>query len=76
MGRSRATMLELVEQDRLILERLSSYLQAPRNEILRWALRWYLLDGPWPAHPTQDRSLLTDDIGPLVVGPMRKGGAA
>jgi hypothetical protein len=60
----------ILDEDTLaLLLRMKLYTDAPLSRIVRWAIRYYALHGPWHVGPDQDRDA---DLGmppPLEVGP-------
>lgn len=64
----RQTILELDQQDRDILDQLAVATGTSRAEVLRWALRFYALTGPWCA-TRRERLEQVGHLPPLSVGP-------
>lgn len=68
-------ILELEASDEAILRVMAGECGVSRAQILRWALRHYLLLGPWPKHPAQ-RHIFVEDlhVGPFGPKPCANGG--
>lgn len=69
MGKARPVVVELEPPDRKLLVDLARHLQVPRVQIMRWALRYYVLRGPWAAPGDDFHSKLMHEAMGLVVGP-------
>jgi len=68
MGRDRFP-LELLPEDHQILKELSEQLYATRTEILRWALRYYAVAGPWVDAGAGKVPCIRGRESVLVIGP-------
>lgn len=69
----RAQILELDPADELILRQLAGACRVPRARLLRWALRWYALIGPW-ADTAEERSAVLDGLAIGPTGPISERG--
>ena len=54
-------LLRLGPEDRRLLRGLAAHLGAPESQVLRWALRYYFVRGPWAARNVSRETLLGDD---------------
>lgn len=68
----RQIMLELTEPDDQLLRRIADHLGIPRVQVLRWALRFYALSGPWPQPGPRTRITVIGRQEALTVGPKRE----
>lgn len=59
----------LSDQDRWILDTLSQELGVPRAEVVRWAVRYYGLYGPWVTEADTLPGEILDRCKRLLVGP-------
>ena len=60
---------DLGELDTALLRRMAQFFEAKYSTIVRWALRFYALNGPIPPNWTGDRAALLDGFeGDFVVG--------
>jgi len=64
-------IVELRPEDRVILRRIADYMDASEADVMRWALRWYALRGPW-TDDVEERQIACEGCGPLCVGPRRE----
>jgi len=68
----RKILLELSQPDDLLLKRIAEALDVPRVQVMRWALRFYAMAGPWPANPVRHRRNVIGYTDHLVCGPQRQ----
>lgn len=62
--------VELRADDRQALARVAHAVQEPLTEVVRWAIRYYALKGPWPRLGEEQRGLvLGNDLKLSTVGP-------
>lgn len=67
-------ILELEAADEQILREIAGATRHTRAGVLRWALRWYLLGGPWAVSPEQRVAVVREcTVGPVGPPPMRGG---
>lgn len=59
----------LSEQDKWILDTVAMELGVPRAEVMRWALRYYALYGPWITPEDTLPGEILDRCKRLLVGP-------
>lgn len=68
----RTVVSELSDDDFGLLAAIADSAGVPRVEVVRWAIRYYTIHGPW----TEDSETRLDALGGarrLVVGPGREG---
>jgi hypothetical protein len=65
----KTVMLELEELDQTILAELRTGLESSGSDVLRWALRWYLLNGPKWEGQAEARSRALPRGSKLRIGP-------
>lgn len=63
--------LNLSEEDRSILDQVAETTSATKSDVLRWALRYYAIAGPWTEAPLFERTKALGKVNGLVVGPLR-----
>ena len=69
-------ILELEQPDEQILRLVAGECRTSRAQVLRWALRWYLIGGPWPPNPELRRAAVGEcHVGPVGPHPSTLGGA-
>ncbi|MGH3526746.1 MAG: hypothetical protein ACRDQ6_05475 [Pseudonocardiaceae bacterium] len=68
----RQNLIELNDGDQALLEGLAQHCRVPRVEVLRWAVRFYALRGPW-TRDVEDRVELIGTNGLCVIGPRLEG---
>lgn len=67
-------ILELEAADEFILRQIAGATRQTRAGVLRWALRWYLLGGPWAESPERRVEIVKEcTVGPIGPPPMRGG---
>lgn len=67
-----SVVVDLSEEDRSLQVRLAEYLGVPNVVILRWAIRYYVLEAPW-ALSVAEREAILQGLRPLDCGPQRRG---
>lgn len=65
--------LALDEREMQVLTRLAHRLGVSRTQLLRWALRYYALTGPWHIPGGPGREVVIGALGPMDVGPLQQG---
>lgn len=63
--------VNLTTEDRRILDGIASETGATKSDVIRWAIRYYGIAGPWTDAPLFERTKALGDAENLVVGPLR-----
>lgn len=62
-------ILRLDPADAALLNQLARTISTSKTNVLRWALRYYALAGPWPHPGSQARKTVVGSAPRFVVGP-------
>lgn len=70
---SEKILLALNQQDMRLLKEIADLLEVPQRQVIRWALRYYFLHGPWTAHDRGSRLRQFGVAEALEVGRLFQG---
>lgn len=66
----RKLLVALGDDEDHLLIRIAAYTGVSQAKLVRWAIRFYGLQGPWTLQGRKRRAEAIGDLGPMEVGPM------